>query len=264
MKYFANSPMLLFKKPYFSHVRMLRCSCRPLRFFIHASALVIIMTHVLLLNGCSNSDGSGLSVGLEGETATPYHITYDAQVEVTPVRVYVHPNVTPLEPLRGLFVPLRITQDITKSKTMSRHISRTLWQVWLSQQAFAALEYDDRTVPYNVNDALAQARQRGANVLVGGYITHYIDGGTSGDSVVSMQIEMYEVATGNLIWSMGQGGRLEKQQAQDYFLVGAQARMPADPVNLTARSLAYDMGKKIVDWVKPMRLQPGTPEGQTF
>ncbi len=226
---------------------------------------VCLFVCVLLLSGCGNSTSqSGVSVSMEGEMATPYHITYDAEVAVSPVRVYVHPNVTPLEPLRGLFVPLRITQNISQSKAMSRSISRSLWQVWLSQQAFAALEYDEKTIPYNVSDALGLARQRGANVLIGGYITHYIDGGTAGDSVVSMQIEMYEVATGNLIWSMGQGGRLDKQQAQDYFLVGVQARMPEDPVSLTARSLAYDMGLKIVEWVKPRRPEPPQTEGQTF
>ncbi len=206
----------------------------------------ILLTTLLSLTGCSNT-----SMISHGEMATPYHVSYDAAVVVSPIRVYVQPNISPAEPLRGLFVPLRFTQNISQHLSISRSVSRQLWQVWLAQQSFEALEYDERIVPHHVEDALALARARGANVLVGGYITHYLDGGTVGDSQVSIQIEVYEVATGTLLWSMGQGGSLDKQQAQDYFLVGVQARMPADPVGLTARSLAYDMGVKIAHWAKP-------------
>ncbi len=210
---------------------------------------------VLSIGGCGNQ---GTSLSLSGEMATPYHFYYNAGVAVTPVRIYVQPNISPVEPLRGLFVPLRMTQNISQHLTISRTVSRQLWQVWLSQKAFAALEYDETTVPQRVSDALALAKARGANVLVGGYITHYLDSGTVGDSQVSMQMEVYEVATGTLLWSMAQGGSIDKQQAQDYFLVGVQARMPADPASLTARSLAYDMGLKIATWVDPQRGEPAS------
>ncbi len=216
---------------------------------------------ILCLSGCS---GQGTTLSMNGEMATPYHIHYDAGVAVSPIRVYVQPNITPTEPLRGLFVPLRVTQNISQHLTISRTVSRQLWQVWLAQKSFAALEYDERMIPHRVDDALALAKARGANVLVGGYITHYLDGGTVGDSQVSIQMEVYEVDTGTLLWSMGQGGSIDKQQAQDYFLVGVQARMPADPASLTARSLAYDMGMKIATWVNPQRGKTGGPSGQAF
>ncbi len=223
------------------------------RLFTTSLALLTL----LCLSGCGSQ---GTSLTMSGEMATPYHFYYNAGVVVSPIRVYVQPNISPTEPLRGLFVPLRVTQNISHHKTISRTVSRQLWQVWLAQKAFAALEYEDTTVPHKVEDALALARARGANVLVGGYITHYLDGGTVGDSQVSMQMEVYEVATGTLLWSMGQGGGIDKQQAQDYFLVGVQARMPADPASLTARSLAYDMGEKIANWVDPNRSRPTTYE----
>ncbi len=208
----------------------------------------ILFFALFTLTACASSSAS---FSTSGEMATPYHVTYDAGVVVSPVRVYVKPNISPAEPLRGLFVPLRVTQNISHHISIAKSISRQLWQVWLAQQSFAALEYDERAVPHRVEDALALARAKGANVLVGGYITHYLDGGTVGDSQVSIQMEVYEVATGTLLWSMGQGGSIDKQQAQDYFLLGVQARMPADPASLTARSLAYDMGKEILIWAKP-------------
>ncbi len=221
--------------------------------------LFIILASSLSLTACV--DGT-MATSSHGEMATPYHITYDAAVVVSPIRVYVQPNIAPAEPLRGLFVPLRVTQNIAQHLSISRSMSRQLWQVWLAQESFAALEYDDRIVPDRVEDALALARARGANVLIGGYITHYLDGGTVGDSQVSIQMELYEVATGNLLWSMGQGGSIDKQQAQDYYLVGVQARMPADPAGLTARSLAYDMGAKIARWANAHKA--GNSRGLAF
>ncbi len=220
-------------------------------------SLCFILTFTLTACGAG-----GITTSTSGEMATPYHITYDAQVDVSSVRVYVQPNISPNEPLRGLFVPLRVTQDITQPRAVSRNVSQQLWQVWLSQKAFEALEYNDRVIPHNVSDALGLARQLGANVLVGGYITHYLNGGTVGNSSVSIQMEVYEVATGTLLWSMAQGGNMNKEQATDLFLVGVQQRMPGDPASLTARSLAYDMGLKIKDWVDPHRHQSG--RGQVF
>ncbi len=220
---------------------------------------ICIVCCCTFFTACANSP---VSLSTNGEMATPYHIYYDAQVAVSPVRVFVHPNVSPSEPLRGLFVPLRVTQDIAQPRTVSRSISRQLWQVWVSQKSFEALEYDERYIPNQVSDALELARQMGANVLVGGYITHYLNGGTVGDSEASIQMEIYEVATGNLLWSLAQGGSLNKEQAADLFLVGVQSRMPADPASLTARSLAYDMGKHIVKWTKPFADQRG--RGQAF
>ncbi len=209
---------------------------------------VCFLVMSLCLAGCAANNAT---VSMHGEMATPYHITKDAQVDVSPIRVYVQPNISPKDTLRGLFVPLRVTQDIAGPKNISHNVSRQIWQVWLAQRSFEALEYNDSAVPFQVSDALALAKRRGANVLVGGYITHFMDGGGVGTSAISMQIEMYEVETGAMLWSMAQAGSIDKDQAADLFLVGIQERMPADPMGLTARSVGYDLGMKIKEWVHP-------------
>ncbi len=206
--------------------------------------------------------GNNPTYSTHGEMATPLHLISDAPVTVSPIRVYVQPDANPTEELKGLFVPLRVTQDIAQPQHISHNLSRQIWQVWLAQKAFAILEYDDSTIPFKVSDALAYARAKGANVLVGGYVTHFLDGGTVGNSAVSIQIEMYEVATGTLIWSMGQGGAMEKKQATDLFVIGVQQRMPADAAGLMVRSVGYDMGLKIKHWVQPPR--KSGQEGQVF
>ncbi len=98
---------------------------------------------------------------------------------------------------------------------------------------------------------------------MGGYITHFLDGGTVGDSAVSMSIEIYDVATGTLLWSMAQGGSMEKQNANNFYIFQVQARMPADPVGLILRTLASDMGMEIYYWLYPYARKKG-PGGKAF
>ena len=216
------------------------------RFF--SLRLLTLAALLPLLPGCGNSP---VNVSTNGEMATPYHIHYTENVARNPPIIFVQPSGSPNEPITGLFVPLRVTQNINYSKNISRNLSRQIWHVWLGQKAFSALEYDDSIAPYKVTDALPLARQRGAKLLVGGYITHLLDGGTVGDSEASITMEVYEVATGNLLWSLGQGARLDKKQAGDFYLFSIQSRMPSDPLGLITRTLGQDMGMELYYWVYP-------------
>ena len=226
------------------------------------AALCLALLPVLALSGCGNMP---VNVSMNGEMATPYHIHYNEMVYRNKPILFVQPTGTPNEPITGLFVPLRLTQNMNHSRSISRNVSRQMWQVWLGQQAFAALEYDDSFEPYRVSEALALARKRGAKLLVGGYITHLLDGGTVADSEVSVTMELYDVATGTMLWSMGQGARIEKKQASDYYLFAVQSRMPSDPMGLLTRTVAQDMGMEVYYWVYPhARKKGGLPAGKAF
>ncbi len=207
--------------------------------------------------------GPNAKLSTHGETATPLHVISDARVTVSPIRVYVRPDISPTTPLKGLFVPLRVTQDMASPKNLSYNLSRQIYQVWLAQKAFVALEYNDYNIPFQVSDALALARSKGANVLIGGYISNFLDGGTVGTSTVSIQIEMYEVATGSMIWSLAQGASIEKKQAVDLFTTGYQERMPEDAAGLMVRSVGFDIGDRIARWVRGMPIG-GQGHGQVF
>ena len=222
----------------------------------------VLCALALLLCGC----GKNVTVGLNGEMATPYHVQYDQSAEVKPPAVYVRPVSAPAGPPTALFVPLRVTQSANNIQALSRNISRQIWQIWLSQRAFSTLEYDDATVPYRAVDALGLARRRGAQLLVGGSIAHVMDGGGNGDSSLSVVIEVYDVATGTMLWQIAQGGQLNKKQASDFFLVGVQARMPEDPLGVLIRKIGYDTGMEIYNWVYPhaAKKQGWLPEGKAF
>ncbi|MDR0465929.1 MAG: hypothetical protein LBH94_01080 [Deltaproteobacteria bacterium] len=198
-----------------------------------------------LVLSCSSADPK---VNMTGSLSTPLQVQLNNWVRRQPPQVYVRPNLSPASPPTALMIPLRITQEIRDPATLSRNISRFFWQIWLNQQPFSVLEYASDAQLYEPERALALGRHRGADLVVGGYITHYLDGGQSGSSSVSMSIEIWECATGNLLWSLGQAGLLEYQSAHDFYLFSARTRMPMDPPSAVIQTLAADMGKLVRDW----------------
>lgn len=202
--------------------------------------------------GCARSpDDSYSSISLTGNLSTPFQILADNFVRRQPPSIYVQPQTALGYKPTALFVPLRMVQQMTDAVTFSDMLSRQIWQVWLSLNCFSTLEYAPQAGPFNRNAALALARRKGAQLLVGGVINHYMDGGANGESSVSLGIEIYDVKSGNLIWSIAQGGLMEPEQKHDFYLFEITERNPADPAGLITRSLAWDMGQLIRKWVNP-------------
>lgn len=213
-------------------------------------ALVCLL--ILVSVGCARPpDDSFSSVSLTGDFAAPFQILTDNFVRRQKPAVYVHPQAPLNHKPTALFVPLRMVQQTTNAVTFSDMLSRQIWQVWSSLGLFSALEFDPRAGPFDRARALAIARQKGAQVLVGGYINHYFDGGQGAESSISLAIEVYDVKTGNLIWSISQGGLMDKEKKHDFYLFTITERNPADPSGLIARSLAWDMGKIVLKWINP-------------
>lgn len=227
------------------------------RVFCRASISVFSKSFLLMFMlaasiGCARSpDDSFSSISVTGDFATPFQILTDNFVRRQPPAVYVHPQAPLDHRPRALFVPLRAVQEVGHAVTFSDMLSRQIWQVWLSQGAFENLEYLPEAGPFSRDRALAIARRKGAEVVVGGYINHFMDGGSGGESSLSLNIEVYDVKTGNMIWSLSQGGLMDKQKKHDFYLFEITERNPADPSGLIARSLAWDMGNVILKWVNP-------------
>ena len=208
------------------------------------------------VSGCAKSpDDSRSAVTLTGDLSTPIQIQTDNFVRRQPPVAYVSPTAPLGHRPKAIFVPLRMVQQTTNAVTFSDLLSRQIWQVWLSLGAFQTLEYAPWAGPFERERALAIARQQGAELLVGGYINHFIDGGSGGESSVSLSMEVYDVKTGNLLWSLAEGGSMEARKTHDFYLFSITERNPADPSGLITRSLAWDMGRLILSWVDPTAVQ---------
>jgi len=212
----------------------------------------------LALLSCSASDPK---VNVSGDLSTPIQIQLNNWVRRQPPQVFVRPNISPTKPPTALMIPLRITQEIRDPTTLSRSLSRIFWQTWLGQQPFSVLEYAQDAQPYEPGRAVALGRHKGADLVVGGYITHYFDGGQTGNSSVSVSIEIWETATGNLLWSLGQAGFLEYQSAHDFYLFKVRTRQPMDPSSAVLQVLAAETGKLIHDWAHNTPPERGILDG---
>jgi hypothetical protein len=187
-------------------------------------------------------------ISLAGDFSTPFQIHIDNFVRRQQPAVYISPRGRPDHKPRAIFVPLRFTQQVSSPVSFSDMVSRQVWRIWLSLEGFDVLEYAPEMGPFEQRRSFALARAKGAEYLVGGYINHYLDGGSGGESSVSLAVEIYEVKTGNLVWSLAQGGLMEARQVHDFYLFSVKERIPADPAGLVTRALAYDMGRKVASW----------------
>lgn len=86
-----------------------------------------------------------------------------------------------------------------------------------------------RCRPLRTQSRHGPGRRRGAEMVVGGYINHYMDGGSGGTSSLSLALEIYDARTGTLLWSMAQGGLMEARQVHDFYLFSIKERNPGDP-----------------------------------
>lgn len=165
--------------------------------------------------------------------------------------VHIRPQSPPVNPPKVLFVPFRVTQEIDNPGIIGYTISRIIWQTWTTMELFPVMEFSGDDVPYRRDRAVALAKKRGADMVVGGFVTYIYAGGSAGDSQVSVQVEAYDTASGQLVWSFAHGGIMPASSWNDYFLFQTKTRLPSDPVQAITKVLALDMGKIVQDWIEP-------------
>lgn len=219
-----------------------------------------LLCFLILLAACSSQTTRSISNSGDFDLASEATIYIDNWVRRGPVQVYVHPDIAPSTPPKALFMPFRVTQKMENAVTIGRNISTMIWQTWLQNKVLSTIELARTETPYRPDIALAMGRQRGADLVIGGYITHFVDGGTVGDTTVSIAVEIYDVHNGNLLWSMAQGGLMQSSKVNDYLLVATRTRMPTDPAAAVITALAQDMGLKVRDWAVP-QLQSSPDRG---
>ena len=215
-----------------------------------------VLLLVLGLAGCSTiSRGIDRADGPEGrgtiDLTTPGTFYANSTIYRGDIQVMVHPNVNLEKPPTALFVPLGLTQAMRDSLPVSQGISYQVWQQFLQKGTFSTLELASIAPPYRVEAALPLARQMGADMLLGGYITYYLDGGQTGNTKISLQLEVYDTQSGEMLWSIAHAGLLPHQAARDFILFEVKDRMPADPMGAVIAAVAGDMAELLHMWTDP-------------
>lgn len=221
----------------------------PMRIII----LLLMIQMLLSVTGCGSLTSAGQSIrdSVNFDLTSQPEIILDNWVNTSPVQIYVYPTTPPPSPPKALFIPFRMTQQIENFLTVGRNISHIVWQNWLQNEVFSTLEFLRSDITYRPDIALSIAEQKGADLVVGGYVTDFIDGGTRGDTRVSLAIEIYEVKTGNLLWSMAVAGTMQASKVNDYILFATRIRMPTNPSSAVITVLSEKMGEKVKKWISP-------------
>jgi OOP family OmpA-OmpF porin len=175
----------------------------------------------------------------------------DAPIQRTPLLVSVQPKERTYAPVKALFYPLWVSQQTIDQKVIGRSLGRVMVQTWRSQQLFPVLVYDEDLVFRSAEKAVAQGRQRGADVVVTGVVSYYYDGGSIDDSGISIRVNIYETATGQLIFSMDQAAHLESHLVEDWILWSARTRLPPSPMQAMTAAIAQDMAVPLASWLPP-------------
>lgn len=225
---------------------MLRSYLPYLRLGFVASLLACLS----LLPGCG-------PVELEGDIR---EITVEVEELVhRPINpmIYVHPKNSPDRELTALFFPFRMSQNVQDPFHYGREVGRVFWQVWLQEKVFPVMEfYSKRSWPAP-EAAVAQGRAKGADLVIGGSVTHFMAGGDVGDSRVALTLQIYDVHSGAMIWSMAHSGEMINRGKQDFIFFSKKSSMPNDPIYAIIYALAYDMAQPVMKWMEPVREREG-------
>lgn len=212
-----------------------------------AQAFPALLLFALLAAGCGTARGIDEQIHFNPSDKTI--IFRDAGVQRNPPEVHVQPRTAAPSDLRVLFLPFRVTQPMDNPTVAGYTAARTFWQTWLTMRVFSNLEFSGDDTPYRRDRAVALARARGADMVVGGFVTYLYAGGTAGESQVSLQVEAHDVRSGQMVWSMSQSAMMPAPRTNDYFLVSTRTRLPSDPLHAIVQVIAGDMGSQVQDWM---------------
>lgn len=209
-------------------------------------ALAIALFLLVLLTGCTQELRARSTLDFSTEK-TLYNI--EPVVRSTP-EVHIYPVDSALFPPNALMMPLPITQALgpREAEPMSKGLSRILWQALVKEEVFPVLEFAEENHIYTQGQALGLARYKNADVLVMGSIPYVIAGGSGGLNQITVRLEVYDVASGELIWSLVHSGMLEEKPYRDFLFFKQKSKLPADPLYAATAAVGSDLGKILHRW----------------
>ena len=219
-------------------------------------ALIIFCLFISACTGQSMERKVNMDIG----SATVFKYEW---VERNPPEVHIYPAEAPAEAPTALLVPFKMMQAMPahEGEHIAEEVTRVFWQTWLKEEMLPVIEYDTSKQLYSLNRALAAARAKGADLLITGQINYFISGGTAGFTQVAVRIEIYDVPSATMLWSIVHGGNIKVKETRDYVFFDAESKVPADPVYVVCRVLAWDIAALVKDWISPSRDNPPQVDG---
>ena len=158
------------------------------------------------------------------------------------------PSNKPMVPQTALFFPLGNRLQMKNAAYVAQELSRVFWGRWLKLKVFDTLPFAENEPWRDPAACVARAKAAGFDLAVGGEFTYLLFGGSAGTSTVSLRLDVYDTASGELIWSMAHAGTMSADRTRDYFVFATKNRLPTEPVAAILAALAEDLGKPVKAW----------------
>ncbi|MEF2144944.1 MAG: OmpA family protein [Desulfovibrionaceae bacterium] len=197
---------------------------------------------LVLLAACNNFQPS---ITQQSEIVT------DAEVDRSELAIHVRPADRLHTPPKALLYPMWIREQLPERLELGRQMGRVLHGLWAGELLFPTLAYDERMVFHGRDKALDEARRRGADLLILPIVPYIYTGGSVDDTAMTLQLEIYDTKSRQLIFSMLQAGRMEFQRNKDWILWVSRTRMPDSPLYAIIRALGRDMAVPLASWLPP-------------
>lgn len=207
--------------------------------------LLVILTCLGCIAGCGAYESAQQNLSFEMASQPVYYT--DQRVLVYGPDVHIQP-VNSVPGLKVLFVPFRVTQEIENSEQVGYALAKGFWQTWAGMGVFEHMEFMPDAGAFRSDRAVRLARSKGADMVVGGYVTRLLSGSTVAESSLSIQLEAYDVKSGHLVWSMIMSGSIPAPSKKDYIVFSTDTRMPQDPISTINTTLAMNLGGLMRHW----------------
>jgi len=201
---------------------------------------ILLLGLLSILAACGHIDAS-LS-----EPPTIYH---DVPVRKSSLQVSIHPKGKEYRPLTAYIPPFIIQQPNSDYRHLANTFAEIFHYAWTEERLFPTQELRHDTLNKGMQEALAQARFRGADLLVLGYAPYFYAGHTLDDTAITIAIKIYSTESGELLWDMIQSGRIAKRETEDYIVFQQAYRMSEGPFNKIIRAIAKDMALPLKGWL---------------
>jgi hypothetical protein len=163
-------------------------------------------------------------------------------------QIYIQPDSSPTKPLTVLLYPFGLPQEMQNAGHVEAGLSQVFQSAWFEEKAAPVVDLVYGKHWPGKDAALKHAKEVGADLVAGGDITHLLIGGTTGDTVMAVNLAVYDVHSGWLLWSMAHAGQIGPEFTRDYIFFKQESRMPLSPSTAVMHALACDMAEPFRDW----------------
>ncbi len=177
-------------------------------------------------------------------------VNINISVEKSKPNFLIFPINCPSSAESAIIFPFKIEQNITHNrKYLSFELTKVLYSAFLKNITFTKLILNDTFVD-SIDDAISLAKKENCDLIIIPYINYILFGGTSGSTIISLKIDIYDTQSKKLLWSITHMGKVGTRLDRDYIFLKTHYEIPYFIESIIICELAKDISVPIRLWNK--------------